>query len=116
MGCEKLELIERIRLKFLKFILGLKSSTPSYMIYGETARFPLFVIIYTRMVSCWAKLFTGQENKMVYTLYKYLLSPYNNENFKEPMDRMCILNIYGFSNIWNEQGALNVKWITTLVK
>ena len=86
------------------------------MVYDETGRFPLYVIIYTRMVSCWAKLFTGQENKMVYTLYKYLLSQYNNENFKEPMDRMCILNIYGFSNIWNEQGALNIKWIITLVK
>ena len=80
------------------------------MIYGETARFPLFVIIYTRMVSYWAKLFTGPENKSVYTLYKYLLSQYKIQ---------CVLNILnacGFPNIWNEQGALNVKWITNLVK
>ena len=67
-GYENLELIERIHLKFHKFILGLKSSTPLYMVYGETGRFPLYVIIYSRMVSYWAKLFTGPENKIVYTL------------------------------------------------
>ena len=117
-GYENLELIERIHLKFLKFILGLKSSTPSYMVYGETGRFPLYVIIYSRMVSYWAKLFTGPENKIVYTLYKYLLSQYNNENFKNPWIECIhnILNACGSPNIWNEHGALNVKWITNLVK
>ena len=61
------------------------------MVYGETGWLPLYVIhvIYTRMVSYWEKLFTGPENKIVYTLYKYLLSQYNNEIFQEPMDRMC---------------------------
>ena len=35
------------------------------------------------------------------------------------MDRMCSqYSQYscGFPNIWNEQGVLNVKWITHLVK
>mgnify|MGYP003686783647 FL=1 len=70
------------------------------------------------MVSYWAKLFTGPENKIVYTLYRYLLSQYNNENFKNPWIE-CIRNILNaceFPNIWNEHGALNVKWITNLVK
>ena len=98
-GYENQELIERIHLKFLKFILGLKS-TSSYMVYSETGRFPLYVIIYSRMLPYWAKLFTGPE-KNVYTLYKYLLSQYNNENFKNPWIE-CVhntLNACGFLNI-----------------
>ena len=37
-GFESLDIIERIHLKFLKYIFNLKSSTPTYMVYGETGR------------------------------------------------------------------------------
>ena len=40
-GYENLDVIERIHLKFLKHVLNLKTSTPSYMVYGETGHFPL---------------------------------------------------------------------------
>lgn len=117
-GFENIETIERIHLKFLKHILNLKSCTPSYMVYGETGRFPLSVNIYTRMVSYWAKLFTGPENKIVHILYKYLLNQYNNDFSKNPWID-CIHSIFnkcGFSNIWNEQCTVNVNWITNAVK
>lgn len=117
-GFENIETIERIHLKFLKHILNLKSCTPSYMVYGETGRFPLSVNIYTRMVSYWAKLFTGPENKIVHILYKYLLNQYNNDFSKNPWID-CIHSIFdncGFSNIWNEQCIVNVDWITNAVK
>ena len=83
-GFENIEIIERIHLKFLKHILNFKRCTPSCMVYGETGRFPLSVNIYTRMVSYWAKLFTGPENKIVHILYKYLLSQCNNDFSKNP--------------------------------
>ena len=35
-GYEQLEVIEKVHLRFLKFVLNLKSSTPNSMIYGET--------------------------------------------------------------------------------
>ena len=38
-GYENLQVVERIHLKFLNHILQLKSSTPSFMVYGETCRF-----------------------------------------------------------------------------
>ena len=34
-GFESLDIIERIHLKFLKYIFNLKRSTPTYMVYGE---------------------------------------------------------------------------------
>ena len=46
-GFESLDIIERIHLKFLKYIFNLKCSTPTYMVYGETSRFPLYVTVYT---------------------------------------------------------------------
>ena len=50
LGFESLDIIERIHLKFLKYIFNLNSSTPTYMFYGETGGFPLYVTVYTRMI------------------------------------------------------------------
>ena len=72
-GFENLDLIERLHLKFLKYVLNLKSSTPAYMVYGETGRFPLYISIYCRMISHWAKLLSGPSSKIVCTLYKFML-------------------------------------------
>lgn len=55
------------------------------MVYGENGRFLSYVDIFLRMVSYRAKLFSGQEKKTVYILYKYLLTQYNNEIFKNPL-------------------------------
>ena len=35
-GVESIEILERIQLKFLKYVLNLKTSTPSFMVYGES--------------------------------------------------------------------------------
>jgi hypothetical protein len=49
--------IEKVHLKFCKLLLHLKSSTPSYMIYGgELGRYPLEIDIKGRIISFWAKL------------------------------------------------------------
>ena len=71
-GFESLHIIERIHLKFLKYILNLKSSTPTYMVYGETGRFPLYVTLYTKIICYWRKLLLSQESKIVFISYKYL--------------------------------------------
>ena len=51
-GCEvwgygNIDIIERVQLKFFKYIFNLKKSTPSYMIYGELGIMPLSVDIQT---------------------------------------------------------------------
>ena len=50
-GDENVLILDRLYLKYLKYVLGLKQSTPSCMVYGETGRFPLSVYIKTRMIS-----------------------------------------------------------------
>jgi hypothetical protein len=55
-GCELLgygncDIIERVHLKLCKMLLHMKSSTPSFMVYGELGRYLLAIDIKIRMVS-----------------------------------------------------------------
>ena len=95
-GYERLEMIE------CKYIFNLKSSTPSYMVYGETGHFPLYISIYCRMISYWAKLFSGPENKIVYTVYKYLFKQYSDDSVNNPWLQFIqtSLNSCGLSYVW----------------
>ena len=43
-------------MKFMKYILKLKTSTPNYIVYGELGMMPLKIDIYTRMISFWGKI------------------------------------------------------------
>ena len=57
-GFENIDIIERIHLKFCKIILNVKKSTANYMVYGELGRYPLRVLIYSRLIKFWAKIIT----------------------------------------------------------
>ena len=62
-GYENIDIIEKVHLKFLKFILNLKSSTPNCMVYGLTGRYPLLITVKTRMIMYWAKILTGIDSQ-----------------------------------------------------
>jgi len=71
-GYENISVLEKVHLKFCKYMLGLNRSTPNIMVYGETGRFPLYLEISKRMVKYWCKLASGHETmsqKMYKTLY-----------------------------------------------
>ena len=53
------------------------------MVYGETGRTPLDVLIKTRMVCFWHKIITGVNTKLSYRLL-YLLNKLNEQNQYEP--------------------------------
>jgi hypothetical protein len=117
-GYENLDIIERVHLKFLKYILCMKSSTPSYTVCGESGRFSLSIDIHSRMVSCKAKMLQGQENIIVSTVYRYLFSRYDNENANLWITFIQhIFDSCGFSNIWSDQTSTmsDVKWITAVI-
>ena len=64
------DVLERIQLKFYKYIFNLKKSTPSYLIYGELGITPLYIDIQSRMISFWTKLVLNAENvKLSSTVY-----------------------------------------------
>ena len=66
-GCEiwgsgNIDILERIQLKFYKFIFNHKTTTPSYMIYGELGITPLYIDVQTHMVSFRPNLIENHEN------------------------------------------------------
>ena len=47
---------EKVQLKFLKYLLGVKTSTCNLAIYGEMGRFPLLLQQKTKMIEFWFRL------------------------------------------------------------
>lgn len=118
-GYENIEIIERVHLKFLKHILNLKSCTPSYMVYGETGRFPLYITIFTRMISFWANIINSSENKLSKITYMYVRILFDKGQILNPW--LCslknILDKCGLSNVWcdHESYHYNSSWIKTTI-
>ena len=71
-GFENITMIEKIHLKYLKYILGLKQSTPTCMVLGETGRYPLSISIKCRMISYWSKLLCQKESKLSNIMYRVI--------------------------------------------
>ena len=109
----QLELFFFLYLKYLKYVLGLKQSTPSCMVYGETGRFPLPVYIKTRMISFWCKLVSDDENKLSSRFYNLLCHYSDNRTLSSKwLDTIKhILDHTGFSNMFvmprNNSGNLS---------
>jgi dimeric dUTPase (all-alpha-NTP-PPase superfamily) len=100
------------------FIFHLKSSTPSYMVYGKPYRFPLYITIFVGMISFWTDILTCTENKIVCVLYDFL----RMQHFKESISNSWIngihkiLSLCGVSNIWQEQNSLDKNSTIAIVR
>jgi len=60
-GFSNLYLIEQINHKFLRNVIKVKKTTPSYMIMAELGRYPLESIINCKMIGFWLSLVTGNQ-------------------------------------------------------
>lgn len=54
-GYENMNIMENLHLKFCKMVLKLKKSTPNVMVYGETGRFPIQLIVKKHIVNYWRR-------------------------------------------------------------
>ena len=75
LGFEKNDNIEKVHLQFLKKNLGVRITTPNFLVYGELGRYPLIVNITCRMLCFWSKLVSSEKlsNKiynLIYNLHK----------------------------------------------
>jgi hypothetical protein len=76
-GFENLAILEKIHLQFIKRILSVRSSTPSFMVYGEYGRYPLEIKIKLRVLHFWIKLLQ-YEDKSCSNMYQLLYSMYQS--------------------------------------
>ena len=76
-GFGNLDILEKVQLKFYKYIFNLKTSTPSAMIYGELGILPLRIDIQCRMISFWARINEHVEEN------ERKLSPHCNDDIDD---------------------------------
>ena len=121
-GMGNCDIIERIQLRFIKHIVNLKKSTPSYMIYGELGITPLKVDIQSRAISFWSKVLAhhGQPTRLTYQMYTLLHNLHKSKKCKSQYleNIQTILNSCGFSGIWQTQTTrtANVRWLSMEIK
>ena len=64
--------MEKIQLKYCKYILNINNSTPSVMIYGELGIYPLEIEIICGIVGLWFSIISGKQSKLSYVMYQML--------------------------------------------
>ena len=62
--------LELFHLKFLKSILGVKTTTNTCLVYIETGRYPLYITIYKLIIKYWLKLIVTPKHRYIYVVSK----------------------------------------------
>lgn len=72
---EKIDILEKLRIKFKKYTLKVKMTTCNNMVYGELGSYPLCLAVkeLKRIIGK-----EGKEIKLSRTIYIYLLNLYNS--------------------------------------
>ena len=73
-GFESLEILEKVHTNFLRKISNSRKSTPLQFLYGELGRFPISIVIKSRLISFWNRILVGKSEKFSLKIYKYMLS------------------------------------------
>ena len=110
-GCEiwgfgNLDYIERVQLRYFKYIFNLKNSTSSAMIYGELGVIPLAVDIKSKVLTFWSKIIgTDETNKLSHEVYKISFVRHQNNEIKSQWitNLKALICSLGFAGIWYSQ-------------
>ena len=110
-GCEvwgpsMTDLAGKLQLKFLKFLLDLRKSTPSMMVFGEVGKSPIEVDVKCRVLSYWFKLRSPDNiSKLSSVAYRFLFLLHKQGKY----DSTYILAVknmlidIGMSGLWLNQ-------------
>ena len=118
-GFGNCEIIERVHLKFLKYVFHLKKCTPSHMIYGDLGLFPITLEINSRAISFWCKLLDCQDKyRLSSIVYTIVHSMHENRHVKSKwIDNVKhLICSMGFSGVWFSQSYINSKWFINSIK
>ncbi len=115
-GFENSNILEKVQLKFFKYLLKLKSSTPSIFVYGELGRYPLDIEIKARMIKFWSKLITNNYN-LSSQMYKFLYRCHVNGHSNKWINHIeNILVSNGLGNYWLGQEVPSVDYFAAIFK
>ena len=104
-GHEKLDILEKIHLKSLKYILHLNRSTMTAQVFGESGFFPIYIDVKVRMISFWADLVNPSFDKLSNKVYGLCYNLFCSGEYKQPWlaDIKETLVNAGLECVWNTQ-------------
>ena len=106
-GASNIEQIDVFQRKCLKQILGVKTLTPSVMVYGETGNVPVSELVKLRMINYFMLLCNGKKTKISYIIYKIWRCKMNNQmNYTSDWITVLKSNLsnFGMHHIWEFEG------------
>ena len=114
-GCEiwgfhKADDIEKVHVKFLKQILGVRRQTRHIAVYGEVGRVPLSVLRKVRILKYWYKILSLRDTLFfkVYSQQVNSLMQGATEN-NWVLQLKTLLNKLGFTDLWNSQSMTKLQ-------
>ena len=117
-GFQNIDCVEKLHRKYLKYILGVKSSTSNSVIYGELGRYPLNITIKKRMISYWIRVHTGKDSKLCHSMLHCLTRMQENKSFsaKWTSSVRSVLDECGLSNVWSSATPVSTEWLKKAVE
>ena len=98
--------VERVHLKFLKQILGVRTQTCNNVVYGEIGRVPLSVIRKVRVLKFWFKIIKNPHS-LLYKIFQYQIDNSYLDSWLSKVKQL--LNELGFSFLWNNSNITNLQ-------
>ena len=71
-GYEICDSIEKVHVKWCKYILGVSSTTPTPAVLGELGRVPLYVIHTMKCIKFWCKIIEMSSERLPKSCYRVL--------------------------------------------
>ena len=117
-GHENIDILEKLHLKSLKYILHLNRNTMSAQVFGESGFYPLSIDVKVRMISFWADLVNPTCEKLTNKMYKICHDLFCMDEYKSPW--LCaikeILVNAGLECVWNTHSFVSKNSLCNLVR
>ena len=97
-GYENNIVVDMVFLKFCKYFLGLKSSTPNCMVYGELGSYPVSLTRKIRLIGFWLKLISTPDDRISKQMYNLIYRMHQN-------------NTHQSAWLWNRMVLVMCGWI-----
>ena len=88
--------VDKLHIKFCKYILGIRQQIPNMAVYGELGRLPLSVICKERSLKFWIKIMKNY-NSPIYNVYIDQCQNVNNSCWAKRLN--SIIDHLGFSHL-----------------
>ena len=97
---KEIHCVERIQLRFLKYLLCVKDSTCSFAVWGETGRYPIYIHHMFKLVKYWSRVVCLDQNTLVRKSYNKLKSLAIMGYNTWPNKIKTVLSLVGLDDYW----------------